>query len=158
MTDLTPFLLVEVDYLWWPSSVKLTVNLHPLTCFVKIHVFLLEDVWMPLTVLATRETLYLLEEDHQWRKSGSTANGSDKPCSGSFTILETLPISCVSSVLLWPADQCRMDLKLYDEVSTSSWNVKLCSLLLLLAVSAQDNTLRILSFPSAVIASYCIKK
>lgn len=113
---------------------------------------------MPLTVLATRETLYLLEEDHQWRKNGSTANGNDKPCSGSFTILETLPISCVSSVLLWPADQCRMDLKLYDEVSTSSWNVvKLCSLLLLLlllAVSAQDNTLRILYFPSAVIAMY----
>lgn len=72
---------------------------------------------MPLTVLATRETLYLLEEDHQWRKNSSTSNENNESCSGSVTILETLPISCVSSVLLWPADQCRMDVKLYDEVS-----------------------------------------
>jgi len=72
---------------------------------------------MPLTVLATRETLYLLKEDHQWRKSGAVANENKEPCSGNFTILETLPISCVSSVDLWPADQCRMDVNLYDEVS-----------------------------------------
>lgn len=74
---------------------------------------------MPLTVLATRETLYLLREDHQWRKSsnGLTADEKQEPSSGSVTVLETLPISCVSAVQLWPSDQCRMDIKLYDEVS-----------------------------------------
>lgn len=71
---------------------------------------------MPLTVLATRETLYLLREDHQWRKS-LTVDENEEPSSGSVTILETLPISCVSSVHLWPSDQCRIDIKLYDEVS-----------------------------------------
>ena len=45
-------------------------------------------------------------------------NENKEPSSGSVTILETLPISCVSSVHLWPSDQCRMDIKLYDEVRT----------------------------------------
>lgn len=71
---------------------------------------------MPLTVLATRETLYLLREDHQWRKNSLPTNENKEACSGSVAVLETLPISCVSSVLLWPSDQCRMDIKLYDEV------------------------------------------
>lgn len=76
---------------------------------------------MPLTVLATRETLYLLEEDHQWRKSpvGQTGSENKERGSGSVAVLETLPISCVCSVHLWPSDQCRMDIKLYDEVSTT---------------------------------------
>lgn len=70
-------------------------------------------------MLATRETLYLLHEDHQWRKSSpghpdqSSSGGSS---SGSVDVLETLPISCVSSVQLWPQDPRRMDVKLYDEV------------------------------------------
>lgn len=81
--------------------------------------FLSEDVWTPLTVLATRETLYLLDEDHQWRKTAVelAANESRGPCSGGVAVLETQPISCVSSVQLWPSDPCRMDIKLYDEVS-----------------------------------------
>lgn len=77
---------------------------------------------MPLTVLATRETLYLLREDHQWRKSpiSQTVNENKEQSTGSVTVLETLPISCVSSVHLWPSDQCRIDIKLYDEVSMIS--------------------------------------
>lgn len=83
-------------------------------------VFLSGDIWTPLTVLATRETLYLLREDHQWRKSSDslTVNDNEEPSSGGVVVLETLPISCVSSVHLWPPDQCRVDIKLYDEVST----------------------------------------
>ncbi|XP_068575404.1 serine/threonine-protein kinase 11-interacting protein isoform X3 [Cebidichthys violaceus] len=86
--------------------------------FFYILAFVLQEVmWMPLTVLATRETLYLLREDHQWRKSSNslTENEDQEPNSGSVAILETLPISCVSSVHLWPSDQCRLDIKLYDE-------------------------------------------
>ncbi|XP_026157934.1 serine/threonine-protein kinase 11-interacting protein isoform X2 [Mastacembelus armatus] len=86
--------------------------------FFYILAFVLqEDIWMPLTVLATRETLCLLREDHQWRRSSSSqsVNGNKEQSSGGVTVLETLPISCVSSVHLWPSDQCRMDIKLYDE-------------------------------------------
>nr|XP_046238382.1 serine/threonine-protein kinase 11-interacting protein isoform X4 [Scatophagus argus] len=85
--------------------------------FFYILAFVLQDIWTPLTVLATRETLYLLREDHQWRKSsdGLTVTENKQSSSGSVTVLESLPISCVSSVLLWPSDQCRMDFKLYDE-------------------------------------------
>ncbi|KAM4710642.1 serine/threonine-protein kinase 11-interacting protein isoform 2-T2 [Anableps anableps] len=85
-----------------------------------------EEVWLPQTVLATRETLYLLEEDHQWRRSGSAATGDGDACSGSVAVLETLPISCVSSVLLWPPDQLRMDIKLYDETvkQEKTWCVR----------------------------------
>lgn len=75
------------------------------------------DVWKSLTVLATRETLYLLQEDHQWRKSSSSPEETGEPSSGSVVVLETLPISCVSSVQLSPSDPCRIDVKLYDEVS-----------------------------------------
>lgn len=73
---------------------------------------------MPLTLLATRETLYLLREDHQWRRSesGQAAEENRERRSGSVVVLETLPISCVSSVHLWPSDQCRIDIKLYNEV------------------------------------------
>lgn len=82
------------------------------SCF---FIFLSDDIWAPLTVLATRETLYLLREDHQWRKSSESED--KEPSSGGVEVLETLPISCVSSIHLWPSDQCRIDIKLYDEVS-----------------------------------------
>ncbi|XP_067356951.1 serine/threonine-protein kinase 11-interacting protein isoform X2 [Channa argus] len=83
-----------------------------LQLFYILAFVLQEDIWMPLTVLATRETLYLLKEDHQWRK---TANESEEQSSGKVAVLETLPISCVSSIHVWPSDQCRIDIKLYDE-------------------------------------------
>ncbi|KAK9523989.1 hypothetical protein VZT92_017860 [Zoarces viviparus] len=97
--------------------------------FFYILAFVLQEVmWMPLTVLATRETLYLLREDHQWRRSSSslTVDENQEPNSGSLTVLETLPISCVSSVNLWPSDQCRMDIKLYDETvkQEKTWCVR----------------------------------
>ncbi|KAJ8004133.1 hypothetical protein DPEC_G00155610 [Dallia pectoralis] len=78
-----------------------------------------EDSVTPLTVLATRETLYLLMEDHQWNKSlpNTSANESAEPCSGHFSVQETQPISSVSSVHLWSSDPCRIDLKLYDEIA-----------------------------------------
>ncbi|XP_054915216.1 serine/threonine-protein kinase 11-interacting protein isoform X2 [Poeciliopsis prolifica] len=85
-----------------------------------------EELWLPQTVLATRETLYLLDEDHQWRKSVLAAPEDGRPCSGSAVVLETLPISCVSSVLLWASDPLRMDTKLYDETvkQEKTWCVR----------------------------------
>ncbi|XP_019128793.2 serine/threonine-protein kinase 11-interacting protein isoform X2 [Larimichthys crocea] len=97
--------------------------------FFYILAFVLQgDIWTPLTVLATRETLYLLREDHQWRKSSDslTVNDNEEPSSGGVVVLETLPISCVSSVHLWPPDQCRVDIKLYDETvkQEKTWCVR----------------------------------
>ncbi|XP_007567647.1 serine/threonine-protein kinase 11-interacting protein isoform X2 [Poecilia formosa] len=85
-----------------------------------------EELWLPQTVLATRETLYLLDEDHQWRKSVSVAPEDSQARSGSVAILETLPISCVSSILLWASDPLRMDFKLYDETvkQEKTWCVR----------------------------------
>lgn len=51
-------------------------------------------------------------------------NENKEPSSGSVTVLETLPISCVSSVHLWPSDECRMDIKLYDEVSVHKSQIR----------------------------------
>ncbi|KAM3585336.1 uncharacterized protein V6R79_014870 [Siganus canaliculatus] len=126
------------------STTRLTAQHHlwPLVCddiqadvedgqlqFFYILAFVLQDdVWTPLTVLATRETLYLLREDHQWRKDSQslTADQEQAPCSGGVAVLETLPISCVSSVHLWSSDQCRMDVKLYDETvkQEKTWCVR----------------------------------
>ncbi|XP_028987169.1 serine/threonine-protein kinase 11-interacting protein isoform X2 [Betta splendens] len=92
--------------------------------FFYILAFVLkDDFWMPLTVLATRETLYLLKETHQWRKEVDENRGES---SGSVDIIETLPISCVSSVHLWPSDPCRIDIRLYDETAKQerTWRVR----------------------------------
>lgn len=98
-----------------------------LFCYMLAFV-LQEEFWTPLTVLATRETLHLLREDHQWRKSAAepAANGSEELCSGGMTVLETLPISCVSSISLPTSDPCRMDIKLYDETTKQekTWSIR----------------------------------
>eukprot|EP00066_Takifugu_rubripes_P029279 XP_011618545.1 PREDICTED: serine/threonine-protein kinase 11-interacting protein-like [Takifugu rubripes] len=94
--------------------------------FFYILAFILQDsIWQSLTILATRETLYLLQEDHQWRKGpGELAEG--EASSGAFTVLESLPISCVSSLRLWPSDGCRMDIELFDETvkQEKTWCVR----------------------------------
>ncbi|XP_077424899.1 serine/threonine-protein kinase 11-interacting protein isoform X2 [Vanacampus margaritifer] len=114
--------------------------------FCYILAFLLqENTWAPLTVLATRETLYLLSEDHQWGKSTkqpTTVNGPPEPSSGSFSVVETLPISCVSSLHLWPNGQRQMDVKLYDETQKEekTWHVRSESSELLQALLAWIRT------------------
>eukprot|EP00064_Thunnus_orientalis_P008383 superscaffoldBa00000993_g8406 len=115
----------------WPlvcEDIQADVEDGQLQFFYILAFVLRDDIWMPLTVLATRETLYLLKEDHQWRKSSNQLTVSDnkEPSSGGFTVLETLPISCVSSIHLWPSDECRMDIKLYDETvkQEKTWCVR----------------------------------
>ncbi|KAM7375280.1 hypothetical protein PAMA_014398 [Pampus argenteus] len=115
----------------WPlvcEDIQADVEDGQLQFFYILAFVLQEDIWTPLTVLATRETLYLLKEDHQWRKSCNDPTASDhkEPSSGSFTVLETLPMSCVSSIQLWPSDQLRMDIKLYDETvkQEKTWCVR----------------------------------
>ncbi|XP_070786725.1 serine/threonine-protein kinase 11-interacting protein [Enoplosus armatus] len=115
----------------WPlvcEDIQADVEDGQLQFFYILAFVLQEDIWTPLTVLATRETLYLLKEDHQWRKNSNdlTVNENKEASSGSVTILETLPISCVSSVHLRPSDQRRMDIKLYDETvkQEKTWCVR----------------------------------
>uniref|UniRef100_UPI003AB0FC4F serine/threonine-protein kinase 11-interacting protein n=1 Tax=Centroberyx gerrardi TaxID=166262 RepID=UPI003AB0FC4F len=115
----------------WPlvcEDMQTDVEDGQLQFFYVLAFLLQEDSWTPLTVLATRETLYLLSEDHQWRKSSPslTANENGGPCSGTVTVLETRPISCVSSVQLWSSDPYRMDIKLYDETvkQEKTWSVR----------------------------------
>ncbi|KAK2889030.1 hypothetical protein Q8A67_014405 [Cirrhinus molitorella] len=66
-----------------------------------------------VSVLATKEMLFLLDEDHQWSKSQPEGQMS----SGKVTVQETQPISCVSSIHLFSSDPCLVDLKLYDEMA-----------------------------------------
>ncbi|XP_012714356.2 serine/threonine-protein kinase 11-interacting protein isoform X1 [Fundulus heteroclitus] len=102
----------------WPlvcEDIQADVEDGQLQFFYILAFVLREEIWSPQTVLATRETLYLLEEDHQWRKTSPASTENSEPRSGAVTVLESLPISCVSSVLLWPSDQLRMDINLYDE-------------------------------------------
>ena len=99
-------------------SLSLSLSPLPFSIHPSLSLPSLEDSVSPLTVLATRETLYLLNEDHQWSKSlpNPLANENGEPCSGRVTVQETQPISCVSSVLLWSCDPCKVDIQLYDEV------------------------------------------
>ncbi|KAK7144517.1 hypothetical protein R3I94_010821 [Phoxinus phoxinus] len=66
-----------------------------------------------VSVLATKEMLFLLDEDHQWSKTQPEGQMS----SGKVTVLETQPISCLSSVHLFSSNPCQVDLKLYDEMA-----------------------------------------
>ncbi|CAM4622637.1 unnamed protein product [Leuciscus chuanchicus] len=66
-----------------------------------------------VSVLATKEMLFLLDEDHQWSKSQPEGQMS----SGKVTVQETQPISCLSSVHLFSSNPCQVDLKLYDEMA-----------------------------------------
>ncbi|KAG5261908.1 hypothetical protein AALO_G00289940 [Alosa alosa] len=88
--------------------------------FLYVLAFVCQDHSLtPVTVLATRETLYLVDEDHQWSKSQlpePTSNQDGEEPRGRVTIRETQPISCVSSVHLFSSNPCRVDVKLYDEV------------------------------------------
>ncbi|KAF4083613.1 hypothetical protein AMELA_G00144120 [Ameiurus melas] len=79
----------------------------------------LGDSLTSVTVLATQETLYLLEEDHQWGKgfSSLSANEEAQTTSGQVTVLEMQPISYVSSILLFSSDPCCLDIQLYDELA-----------------------------------------
>uniref|UniRef100_A0A3B4BQ35 Serine/threonine-protein kinase 11-interacting protein n=2 Tax=Pygocentrus nattereri TaxID=42514 RepID=A0A3B4BQ35_PYGNA len=79
----------------------------------------LGDGLTSVTVLATREMLCLLDEDHQWSKSNSEPTGSEEgqTCSGRVTVRETQPISCVSSIHLFSSDPCLVEIKLYDEMA-----------------------------------------
>lgn len=115
----------------WPlvcEDIQADVEDGQLQFFYILAFVLQDDVWTPLTVLATRETLYLLREDHQWRKSSGapTENENKEASSGGVEVLETLPISCVSSIHLWSSDQCRIDIKLYDETvkQEKTWCVR----------------------------------
>ncbi|XP_019712153.1 serine/threonine-protein kinase 11-interacting protein isoform X2 [Hippocampus comes] len=132
----------------WPlvcEDIQTDVEDGQLQFFYILAFLLQENTWAPMTVLATRETLYLLSEDHQWRKNTNhltTVNGTAEPSSGSFSLLETLPISFVSSIDLWPNEQRQMDVKLYDETQKEekTWHVRSESSELLQALLAWIRT------------------
>ncbi|KAI4900844.1 hypothetical protein NFI96_018189 [Prochilodus magdalenae] len=88
--------------------------------FLYLLAFLqLGDVLTSVTILATREMLCLLEEDHQWSKSLYEPSTSEEgqTSSGRVTVREMQPISCVSSIHLFSSDPCLVDIKLYDEMA-----------------------------------------
>ncbi|TRY90331.1 hypothetical protein DNTS_015226 [Danionella cerebrum] len=78
-----------------------------------------EDSLHSVSVLATKEMLFLLKEDHQWSK----AQGQQG--SGRMAIHDSQPISCVSSIHLFSSNPCRMDLIFYDEIAKKekTWNL-----------------------------------
>ncbi|XP_028810049.1 serine/threonine-protein kinase 11-interacting protein isoform X2 [Denticeps clupeoides] len=87
--------------------------------FLYLLAFLWQDCSLsPVTVLATLETLYLLYEDHQWSRSLSSpaACQEERAGKGRFTVYQSQPISCISSVHLFSSSQCQVEIKLYDEV------------------------------------------
>ncbi|KAI5613477.1 serine/threonine-protein kinase 11-interacting protein isoform X1, partial [Silurus asotus] len=97
--------------------------------FLYILAFLqLGDSLTSVTVLATQETLCLLDENHQWRKSCSmlSANEMAQTTSGQVTLRETQPISSVSSILLCSSDPCQVNIQLYDEVAKEekTWHLR----------------------------------
>ncbi|XP_058259397.1 serine/threonine-protein kinase 11-interacting protein isoform X2 [Hemibagrus wyckioides] len=93
------------------------VESHP-PFFYLLAFLLLGDSLSSVTVLATQESLFLLDEDHQWSKSYSKlANEEAQNTSRQVTIREMQPISYVSSILLFSSDPCQVNIQLYDELA-----------------------------------------
>ncbi|XP_077055298.1 serine/threonine-protein kinase 11-interacting protein [Siphateles boraxobius] len=96
-------------------------NSHP--PFRYLLAFLQQDGSLDsMSVLATKEMLFLLDEDHQWSKS----QPEGKMSSGKVTVQETQPISCLSSIHLFSSNPCQVDLKLYDEMTKKekTWSLR----------------------------------
>ncbi|KAK3557083.1 hypothetical protein QTP70_024751, partial [Hemibagrus guttatus] len=106
----------------WPlvyegSKTGNEVESHP-PFFYLLAFLLLGDTLSSVTVLATQESLFLLDEDHQWSKSCSKlANQEAHNTSRQVTIREMQPISYVSSILLFSSDPCQVNIQLYDELA-----------------------------------------
>uniref|UniRef100_W5MSC7 Serine/threonine-protein kinase 11-interacting protein n=1 Tax=Lepisosteus oculatus TaxID=7918 RepID=W5MSC7_LEPOC len=86
------------------------------------------DVVAPVTLLVTQDTLYLLNEDHQWSKTlpSQASSGNTESLGEKIQVQETQPISCVSSIHLFSSDQCRVSIKLYDEIAKDekTWQLR----------------------------------
>ncbi|XP_076872109.1 serine/threonine-protein kinase 11-interacting protein isoform X2 [Brachyhypopomus gauderio] len=116
----------------WPlvceaSEMAMEGDSHP--PFLYLLAFLQRgDGLTSVTVLATRDTLCLLDEDHQWskRQSELQADEAGQTSSARVTVREIQPISCVSSILLSSSDPCQVDIKLYDEMSKEerTWSLR----------------------------------
>uniref|UniRef100_A0A8C1IC69 Serine/threonine-protein kinase 11-interacting protein n=1 Tax=Cyprinus carpio TaxID=7962 RepID=A0A8C1IC69_CYPCA len=105
-------------HLWYAVQ---TDDSHP--PFLYLLAFLQQDgSLVSVSVLATKEMLFLLDEDHQWSKSHPEGQMSHIK----VTVQETQPISSVSSINLFSSDPCQVDLKLYDEVWSAEGSMK-CS-------------------------------
>ncbi|TSK62526.1 Serine/threonine-protein kinase 11-interacting protein [Bagarius yarrelli] len=84
----------------------------------------LGDSLTSVSVLATKETLFLLNEDHQWIKSCFRLQTNTT--SSRVTVYERQPISYVSSIHLYSSQPCQVDIQFYDELTKEerTWLLK----------------------------------
>lgn len=86
--------------------------------FYLLAFLLMGDSLASVTVLATQETIFLLNEDHQWIKSCFRLESNEGTHTTSrVTVHERQPISYVSSIHLFSSDPCQVDIRFYDELA-----------------------------------------
>uniref|UniRef100_A0A6J0TKY7 Serine/threonine-protein kinase 11-interacting protein n=1 Tax=Pogona vitticeps TaxID=103695 RepID=A0A6J0TKY7_9SAUR len=83
----------------------------------------------PVTVVSTRSSIFLVEEDHQWPKappSSGSESGAEKESKIYFHVKESEPISSICGVVLYRFSPCDVQLQLYDEVLKveSMWHLR----------------------------------
>ncbi|XP_078408812.1 serine/threonine-protein kinase 11-interacting protein isoform X1 [Cetorhinus maximus] len=93
--------------------------------YLYVLAFLLQDSSpSPVSVLATSSTVYLLEEDHQWKKMMSEM---DRPSPNEIPTKESQAISDISSVNLYQSAPQDVQLRFYHEGSRaeSTWHLQM---------------------------------
>ncbi|XP_060724495.1 serine/threonine-protein kinase 11-interacting protein isoform X2 [Tachysurus vachellii] len=107
----------------WPlvyegSKTGTELESHP-PFFYILAFLLLGDSWSSVTVLATQEILFLLDEDYQWSKRCSRLAASEEAqtTSRQVTVREMQPINYVSSILFFSSDPYKVNILLYDELA-----------------------------------------
>ncbi|XP_029460828.1 serine/threonine-protein kinase 11-interacting protein [Rhinatrema bivittatum] len=120
---LWPLLLTEL------SDLDLRKRQRP-PFFYMLAYILQDDISSPVSLLVTPGTLYLLEENHQWKMTSSIPSDDaneteDLPGSG-VTVKQKQPISCISSVHLFQVMSCCVQLRIYDETQhcESQWHLQ----------------------------------
>ncbi|XP_054031266.1 serine/threonine-protein kinase 11-interacting protein [Dryobates pubescens] len=113
----------------WPLLDSKTTDSADDTCFFYLLAYLIQGTSaFPVTLLSTRTTLFLLEENHQWQVQPSSHEYSEAemPPSSNIQLKEKQPISSISSVITYRLCPCDIKLMLYDEVLKveSTWHIR----------------------------------
>lgn len=80
-----------------------------------------------MTLLSTRSTLFLLEENHQWQVQPSLDEDheAETPARSNIQLKEKQPITSISSIITYRLCPCDIKLMLYDEVTRSGNGVSM---------------------------------
>nr|XP_030133235.3 serine/threonine-protein kinase 11-interacting protein [Taeniopygia guttata] len=124
-----PVVEMNPQHWLWPLLDSKTTDSAADTCFFYLLAYLIQGASaFPVTLLSTRSTLFLLEENHQWQVQPSLDEDheAETPARSNIQLKEKQPITSISSIITYRLCPCDIKLMLYDEVLKleSTWHIR----------------------------------